>query len=240
MARRSLSLGLIVVTVVLAWPWLASAQQRDHDPYVSIFGGMAFPNKTDVPITSPTTNATLLGVTLDDSASWGGKAGVWFNQFRDALPMDLDFGLQLDVTNYYPSQGGGQSVGASGSILGIPAVSGTTSQVNFQSTVFAVNFLTRVPMAVSPEYPNGEWFPYLGVGIGMQRTAYTATGGSGEAWDHAYQALGGVQYMLTPAIGLYAEYKYTMSEQLIRNIGTQDGRYDFNVSHIVAGLAWHF
>jgi opacity protein-like surface antigen len=236
MVRRGLAIVLFMVAGVLAMPWPAEAQQRDFDPYVSIFGGYAMPNNTDITITSPALNTTVKSVELDNSATYGLKAGVWSNSFRDMT--NFDFGLQLDVTRFHPSQAGGQNKPTSSSVAGVP-ITFTTGQINMDSTLITANFLARLPIGVSAEYPNGEWYPYVGAGIGLQRTDYNATGGSGTANDLAYQFLGGLQYMITQRLGLYAEYKYSMSEQNIK-VGSQDGRYNFNVSHFVGGLALHF
>ena len=227
---------LLVVGGVLAMPWLAEAQQRDFDPYVSIFGGYAMPGKTDVPITSPAINTTVKSVELNDSLTYGLKAGIWSNAFRDMT--NFDFGLQLDVTRFQPSQAGGQNRATSSTVAGVP-ITFTTGHIHMDSTLVTANLLARLPIGVSPEYPNGEWYPYAGAGIGMQRTDYNATGGSGSATDLAYQFLGGLQYMITSKLGLYVEYKYSISEQNIK-VGNQDGKYNFNVSHFVGGIALHF
>lgn len=245
--------ALLVLAVLAALsPAPLAAQEtpplRNWDPYVSLFGGISMPMKTDVNSSGTLTvgsstfaNSTLKtsGVTLDNSASWGGKLGIWNTQLRDAT--DLDFGVQIDVTNFYPSVAAGQNVSGSLSTGGAPVtLTGIQTQnVKMNTTIFAGNFMVRWPQGLSPEYPNGEWYPYIGAGAGIQRTDYSASGGSGTANDIVYQALAGLQYHFTPSLAIFGEYKYTTSEQTLR-IGGANDTYQFNVNHVVAGLALHF
>jgi len=244
--------GLFLAALAVFTPLAAQAQDapplRNWDPYVAVFGGISMPMKTDVQsngtltvgsTTFPNSSLKTNGVTLDNSAAWGGKLGLWNTQLRDAT--DLDFGIQLDVTNFYPSVAGGQNVSGSLSSGGAPVtLTGIQTQhVSMSSTIFAGNVMVRWPMALSPEYPNGEWFPYIGAGAGLQRTDYSSSAGSGTANDIVYQALAGLQYHLTPSLALFGEYKYTTSEQTLKLGGSND-TYKFNINHVVAGLALHF
>ncbi len=62
----------------------------------------------------------------------------------------------------------------------------TDSSGNFQGTSTEIqglyigpNFLIRYPMAISESYPNGRWFPYVGIGVGMHQMAMRPGGSRG-------------------------------------------------------------
>lgn len=237
--KRRFIRALIMLTAVwpMAMPGTASAD--DFDPYVALFGGWAMPDKTDVKISgSPGTDASVNRVALDSSLSLGGRIGVWMTQPRDS--MGIDIGVEVDVTNYSPSQAGGKRYDASGTVSGIPVTSSTTDQLNINSTLATVNLLVRLPLLDSQDFPDGRLFPYIGGGVGVERMEYRSTPASGNAIDMAYQVKGGIEYYMTPGVSAFIEGKYTMTDHTIKDGAGNDNNYTFNVLHTVGGLALHF
>ena len=238
--KRRFVLAIVIIAAVgaVVIPGTASAVE-DFDPYVALFAGWAMPANTDVKLSgSPGTSATVHDVELNSSLSFGGKAGVWMSQLRDA--MFVDFGLELDVTHYTPSQAGGKRYNASGQVSGIPVTNTTTQQLNFSNTLATINLLARLPLLETQEFPDGRLFPYIGGGIGLERMDYRSTATSGDVMDLAYQVKGGIEFYITHGISAFVEAKYTMSDHTFKDGAGNDNNYTFNVLHTVGGLALHF
>jgi len=234
----------MMTTSLFAWPWPAAGQDevrvKPVDSYISVFGGVALPSKTDVTEVGPGTNLTLFDVKLDSSPSIGGKIGMYTTQFRAGT--GLDFGFELDITNFTPDQKGNQVL--SGTLNGVP-VGVITSHININSTLIAVNLLARKPFGVTQDLPNGRWYPYVGIGGGVQTSTFEPPGTikKGRQTDPAFQGLAGVKAFLTQHVALFGEYKFTHASHTFE---TQSGgaiitdNYTFNVNHFVGGIAVHF
>lgn len=232
---------------LFAWPWPAAGQDdvrlNPIDRYISVFGGVALPSKTDVTEVGPGTNVTIFDVKLDNSPSIGGKIGMYTTQFRAGT--GIDFGFELDITNFTPDQKGNQIRNASGTLLGVPVTAVVTSHININSTLIAVNLLARKPFGVTQDFPNGRWSPYVGIGGGIQTTTFEPPGTieKGRQTDPAFQGLAGVKAFLTQHVALFGEYKFTHASHTFE---TQSGgaiitdKFTFNVNHFVGGIAIHF
>ena len=120
---------------------------RPVDVYISGFGGYSHPFKTDISLNG----LTLNDVKLDNSPSVGGKIGMWITAPRKTLGIDV--GVEVDVTNFNPDASSGQVLSSN---IG-PGVLLATLDLN--ATYFGINVLARLPMGVTPELPNGRWFP---------------------------------------------------------------------------------
>ena len=232
----------ILSALVLLVGWsapLASAQEDPPlqvDPYIALFGGVTLPSRTDTKIESSEFNqhVTVFDQTFASSRSLGGKVGVWVPAFRRATR--LDYGLELDVTNYQPDVKAGR-FRASGTVSGIPVIGASmSSNLNVNSTIIAANLLLRLPLYVSEEFPHGRLYPYLGGGPGFQNSTFD--GGRANS-DFAIQAVAGLHVFLAKRVSLFGEYKFTHVDQTF-GLGGQDVTFTFNVSHVVAGLAFHF
>ena len=194
------------------------ARVKPIDFYVSGFGGYSFPFKTDLSFQGATVISDL---ELDKSPSFGGKVGMWFTTSRKTLGIDI--GTEVDVTNFNPDTPG-------------------TLQLN--ATFFGVNVLARVPMGVTPELPNGRWFPYIGVGGGAQRLTLEAPGTTeGRHTAPAFQGLGGIKVFLFKNVAVFGEGKFThASHTLTFQSGLSTAEFDLTVNalHGVGGLSVHF
>ena len=241
MSRKWCVLGsMIVLTLLWSVPVIHaqdSAPEPQIDPYIALFGGIAMPFNTDRRVDDNTLNNhfTVLDAAYGNSKTLGGKIGMWFPGTRRFSAVDL--GVELDVTNYQPDIQAGTRR-ATGPVNGVP-VTGTSTRAaktDVNSTILAVNGLVRLPMYVSPEFPHGRFYPYIGGGIGMQNSSYDSDGRAPH--DLALQGLAGVQILLTRRVALFAEYKFTHAQQTF-TFGSQDQTINFDVSHLVAGLAVH-
>jgi hypothetical protein len=196
-------------------------QVRPIDVYISGFGGYAFPFKTDV----AEGGITVKDVELNNSPSFGGKIGIWFTGPREALAIDL--GTEIDVTNFNPNLPGGQVLTSN---LGLVR----TNAFDLNATYYGLNVLARLPMDVTPELPNGRWFPYIGVGGGAQRLRTDVFGIKVSDTAPAFQGLGGVKVFMSKDIAVFAEGKFIHASHTFEGITA----VDLNTFHAVGGLSF--
>lgn len=236
---RVLSGSVLVLTLAcsLNIVWAEDTDTTPQiDPYIALFGGIAMPSNTDRRVDDDTFNQhfTVLDGAYGNSKTLGGKIGMWFPGTRRFSAVDL--GVELDVTNYQPDIQAGTRR-ATGTANGVPVVASTRgANTDVNSTILAVNGLVRLPMYVSPEFPHGRLYPYVGGGIGMQNSSYGSDGRAPH--DLALQGLAGLHILLTRRVALFAEYKFTHAQQTF-TFGSQDQTINFNVSHLVGGPAVH-
>ena len=228
--------AIILVSCILVFSGFANAEDevrvRPIDAYLSIFGGIASPLKTDV---------TEAGVTakdskLDNSPSIGGKIGIWVTAPRKTL--GVDFGAEIDITTSSPDQKDGQVLMTN---AGFPVI---TNSVDLGATFVGVNVLTRLPVGVTQELPNGRWFPYVGIGGGVERLSYQPSGSTeGRDSSPAFQGLGGFKIFLFKHVAVFGEVKFThAAHSLEGRVGssTFSTELTLNTVHGVGGLSFHF
>lgn len=231
--------AVILVACMLVFSELARGEEvvqlRPTDVYLSIFGGVSLPFKTDV-TQSGSSNLTVNDVNLSNSASHGGKAGVWFTAPRKSLGLDL--GIELDITGYSPDQKSGQVLRTTS------GASVISNSLDLGATFVGFNFLARLPIGVTPELPNGRWFPYVGIGGGVERLSYqTARSREGSDPSPALQALGGFKVFLFKHVALFGEVKFTHASHTLEFQGTGftfSDELTLNTVHGVGGLSFHF
>lgn len=232
--------GTVASILLFSVPRVCGEDFRPTNPldsYVAISLGAAIPFKTDVTETGPGTNLEVRDVSLRGSLSLGAKLGAYSTAYR--AQTGYDFGVEADVTLFLPDQKSG-TFGASGTRSGVPVTSVTAAQLNLSTTIYAVNLLIRKPMGVSEAYPNGRWFPYVGIGGGAQRIEVS---GGRDGIDPVGQVLAGAKLMLGRHWALFGEYKFSHATQKLAASDFSPNSTDtfhFNVNHINFGLAWHF
>jgi len=218
-------------------PPAETAAPASVDPFIALYGGMAFPTKTNAQVDSAADNDhfTVIDQAFSNSKSLGGKIGLWTPMWRERT--GLDVGFAFDVTNYQPDIKSGR-FRATGTANGTP-VSAITwlNKVDVNSTLLTVNLMFRVPLYVSAEFPNGRIDPYGGGGVGIQNTSFGSQGKAPR--DFGTQALAGLNVFMTRRIAFFGEYKYTHVKQTL-NFATSEEQYTFAVHHAVFGLAVHF
>lgn len=230
--NRFIGIALLLLCI-FGYSESARAQEeiriRPIDGYFSGFGGGSFPFKTDFSFPG----RTLRDVELDTSYSIGAKLGMWITAPRKTLGIDV--GAEIDVTYFHPYASSGQVVSSN---LGLAQF---VSTFDFHALYFGVNVLSRIPMGVTSELPNGRWFPYIGVGGGGLRLTFQLPGtNESQSMAPAFQGIGGVKVFLTNAFAAFAEGKFIHASNSIEVQGIGSGDLTINAVHGVIGLSFHF
>jgi hypothetical protein len=203
-------------------------QVKPVDIYISGFGGYSFPFKTDY----GASGITVKDAELDNSATVGGKLGIWFTAPRKTLGIDV--AAEIDVTHFNPDLPGGQILTSNVGLVSL-------LPLDLNAAFFGINVLARLPMGITPDLPNGRWFPYLGIGVGGQRVTLQATWTT-EARNTApaVQGLGGVKVFLFKHIAEFAEGKFIHASHTFefQHVGPRE--LTVNSVHGVGGLSIHF
>ena len=149
------------------------------EPYMSFFAGIGIPQSTDATFTDGTSPTVVKDVDYKSKFSLGGNVGVWFPTRNKLLGFDL--GVELSGFLWYPDvhccqnfynndpTGQFQKDGKDNN--------GTSTEIS--GLYIGPSFLVRYPMAISEAYPNGRWFPYVGIGVGMHQMAMRPGGARG-------------------------------------------------------------
>jgi opacity protein-like surface antigen len=193
------------------------------EPYMSFMAGAAIPLSTDATFTDGTTPTIVEKVDYKGKFSIGGNLGVWFPTRHKLLGFDL--GVELTGYVWYPDvhccrENYNGQTDSSGNFQG------TSTEI--QGLYIGPNFLIRYPMAISEAYPNGRWFPYVGIGVGMHQMAMRPGGARGVSafcctpggnletnpipdqrdTTVGWQAVGGVKAHLFKYLAFFVEAKY--------------------------------
>jgi opacity protein-like surface antigen len=136
--------------------------------YMSFMSGIAMTRSADAIFTdgsgatrTPPVSDVVNDVDYRNNFALGGNAGVWFPTRNKLAGFDLGVELtgflwQADVAFGRNNFNQDPATGA-----------GTTTEM--QALYIGPNFLVRYPIAISEAYPNGRWFPYVGIGVGMHQ-----------------------------------------------------------------------
>jgi hypothetical protein len=180
------------------------------EPYLSFMAGIAIPRSADATFTDGTQPTVVPNIDYQTKHSVGGNAGIWFPTRNKLWGFDLgveitgfiwyaDVACCVDNYNFLP-----------------PAGPGTTTEIN--GIYIGSNFLLRYPMAISEAYPNGRWFPYVGIGVGAHQMAMKPGGQKGVGFLNAiteqrdttvaFQGVGGIKAHLFKYVAAFVEAKY--------------------------------
>jgi hypothetical protein len=235
--RISAIVGLLCV---LGFPLSASAGSElptissgTPELYMSFMSGIAMTRSADATFTdgrqppSGTAPTIIEDVDYRNNFAVGGNAGVWFPT-RDKL-WGVDLGMELTGFLWQAD------VGPRENYNGVTNASGTFSgaATEMRGLYIGPNFLLRYPLAISEAYPNGRWFPYVGIGVGMHQMAMRPGGTRGisaigtccegggntntnaapdqRVTTHAWMALGGIKGHLFKYLAAFVEAKYIMA-----------------------------
>jgi hypothetical protein len=216
---------------VLGAPLSASAEAEfptspsgTYEPYISVLAGVAVPRSADATFTDGTTPVIVKDIDYQTKHSVGGNAGIWFPT-RNKL-WGFDLGLEITgfiwyadvaccVNNFNRFAPG---PGVSG--FGPNAGGGNTTEIS--GIYVGPNFLIRYPLAISEAYPNGRWFPYVGIGVGAHQMANRPGGQDATGFLRAITeerdttvgmlAMGGVKAHIFKYVSLFAEAKYIRAQ----------------------------
>jgi opacity protein-like surface antigen len=185
---------------------------------------------------------------LKDSAMFGAKVGYFFNDYGYPwLGLELEaFTTQPKVkqqtieTNQtvvltgpggpVPGPGDLPTVRVNPSCGGALSCTETVQEAKLRVTTIAANVVLRRP---------GKFLePYAGIGIGA---FYFKGSGSldGSQVVPGLNVLGGIKWRAGEHFSVFAEYKYNLAT--IEKLGSTYGLGgDYQITHVVGGIGWHF
>ncbi len=213
---------------------LPSMSSGTPELYLNMMAGVAIPRREDATFTDgpPGVPTVITDVNYRQTHSWGGSAGIWFPTRNKLAGLDLGF----EITGYvwYPDvaccrdffnndpTGKFQVTDTQTLTPGVQnhvPNNGTTTEIS--GVYVGPNFLLRYPMAISDAYPNGRWFPYVGIGVGAHQMA-TGPGGfrgglllnsttASRNTTVGFQGVGGIKVHLIKYVAAFVEAKYLWS-----------------------------
>jgi hypothetical protein len=189
--------------------------------YVSLLAGYALPSREDATFTDGTQPTVVTRVNYDQKYSIGGNMGVWFPTRNKLAGFDL--GMELTGFLWHPD------VSCCRDFFNNDPATNQGTTTSMQGLYIGPNFLVRYPMEISDSYPNGRWFPYVGVGVGMHQmsmrpggfrgaTSYSITNPGGNLNTNpitdqrdttvGWLAMAGIKAHLFKYVAAFAEAKY--------------------------------
>lgn len=242
---------VLALVGLLVLPNLAEAGDRNWSFSVSGFGGRSFSEGVGVDVhcgaacasPNPPWWGTAHGVQKTDAPSWGAKATAWY--LRKQHDWQPQIGIELDWTRFITSQHA-QSAGASGT-TNLPGTQiGAIywlDRTDYSTNILALNLLFRYPMGVSASLPEGRWYPYVGIGGGVQRTRATNSVFGTQELSYApeWQAVAGVKLFLFRNLAIFGEWKRTSATHTFSS-GFPDYKESIPIvsNHVTGGLSLHF
>jgi hypothetical protein len=146
--------------------------------YMSFLTGLAMTRSADATFTdgsgatrTPPVSDVVNDVEYRKNFSVGGNAGVWFPT-REKL-WGFDLGVELSAFLWQADVGWGRD-----NFNRDPATGGGTT-TEMQGLYIGPAFMVRYPMGISETYPNGRWFPYVGISVGMHQMSMRPGGTMG-------------------------------------------------------------
>lgn len=238
-------LGLVVL------PSMSEAGDRNWSFSVSGFGGRSFSESVNADVQcgvgcaspNPPWWGTAHGLQKTDAPSWGAKATAWYlHKQHDWQPQ---VGIELDWTRFISARhaqttGGSGTTNSPGTQIGAISFSDRT---DYSTNIVALNLLFRYPIGVSASLPEGRWYPYVGIGGGVQRTRSTNSSFGAQELSHApeWQALAGVKLFLFRNLALFGEWKRTSAtHKFSENFPDYQISTPIVSNHLTGGLALHF
>lgn len=183
------------------------------EPYLSFMAGVAIPFSADATFRNGDVERN---VDYQMKQSIGGNAGIWFPTRNKMAGFDL--GLEISGFVWYPDIACCRN-GVNGTLNPDGSFEGTTTET--QGVYIGANVMLRYPMGISEAYPNGRWFPYVGVGGGAHQIAQRPGGFRGAGFENAiadqrntapgFMALGGFKAHLFKYVAAFIEAKYVQA-----------------------------
>ena len=154
----------VVIVLLSALAWLAVVPSPvGAEWFADLFVGPAFTQSENVVVSQAGFKSRLKDVDFDNSVSFGGRGGYWF----ESTPY---FGLALDVSHFRPDIGKQKATGcfsgAAAGALGIIGCFPGTQVFHIDLGVTGISFdaLLRWPLLTSKDFPKGQIQPYLTLG----------------------------------------------------------------------------
>lgn len=252
MWKTTTSIGwMLVLASLLCFSSVVHATERNWNFAVSGYGGQSFSEDVGVDVRcgslcaapNPPYWGVAHGVKKTDHPSWGAKFTGWYlHKNHDWQPQ---VGIELDWTRFITAEhaqatGGTGTTNQPGTQIGAFI---STDRKDFSTNIIAINVLFRYPIGVSGSLPEGRWYPYVGVGGGLQRTAVTMSFNGVRQVDYSpeWQVLAGAKVFIFRNLAIFGEWKRTAATHTY-TYGITD--YSESVSivsnHVTGGVSLHF
>lgn len=227
------------MNLIMAATVLSNAFADDlYDLSLSGFAGFAIPLETTVNQTNApqSTNFTAQDVKLDSSGSYGMKLTAWTTALRPKNGIDL--GIEIDHTRF-SADTRAQTASAGGMSQGVAVGSAFVNKNEVGVRIIAVNALFRIPFGVTEALPHGRWYPYLGMGGGVQHATMRLTDGSEDSNSALLvQGLAGIKIFVVRHVAIFGEYKFTYADHSFVFDSTRNET--IQAHHMTFGVALHF
>ncbi len=212
--------GILLAVVVLSPGQVAAS---DHQgPYVTLYGGVTYPQAFGDAQTVSNPAATFADFDLERSTIYGGKVGAFLEDPTSWLGIEAEF----FYTNPHIRQ---QDVEVF--VNGVSAGPANFAGAHVRVATGAVNWIAR--------YPGQRLQPYIGAGPGIFWGRMSGEElGTGSDTSLGLNAQAGIRIFLTEHLALFGEYKY--NRVTFDFGGTADLHVLYQVHHVVGGVSLHF
>lgn len=234
MKKRFLScVAVAMLMLLVSASSVFAAENSNTGFYIGVTGGYVIPQT--MTISDPDGGATYMDMTLENGYFVGVKSG-WNTPFtRGIMALEMEYNYirnELDSSKIIPS----------------PDHDGYPVTLDGTMTIHALLF------NIKARYPEGRIHPYAGFGLGYAYSSFgditeRAYDGSGtETWKSesggafCWQFMAGVDFDITPNLGVGIGYKYFATKPTIGD-NNSDGMYvdaDYRASIITMGLTFTF
>ncbi|MDH4084264.1 MAG: hypothetical protein OEV99_10795 [Nitrospira sp.] len=248
---RQAVLWSLAVSCLLILPTPAAAE-RNWEFSIGGYGGWAFHGDTTARFTWATTpfgfepvDARGNGLRFENSGTYGIKISGW--HLPRKYKWQPQIGFELDGTRFTadvpPQTIPGEGVGKTSQLPLGPVT--LPDRLEFGVDNLAVNLLFRYPIWGTPDLPHGRWYPYVGIGGGVQRARLSTGGYEETSYSPVFQGLVGVKLFLIKHVAIFGEAKYTQGWHSFdyAEIGAPSDykeRYTIVTGNVVGGVALHF
>lgn len=221
--KKIMFIVIILAAGLIVFPGLSNAES-----YISGYVGGAFPHDSDAD--SNVGPAVEEEMSFDNGVAVGLKGGHWFSEADASF-----FGLEIDFNAHFPS------------LDTLTATKGGSGTLTLDSDVSIYSVTGNILL----RYPDGSIRPYIGGGggwfsmevddgqiilapLGASNLSFKGDSDSAFGWV----ALAGVDFMITPEVSLFAEYKYSgASFEIEEQVGLD---IDYRASQVYGGVSFHF
>ena len=210
--------------------------------YADAYGGGVFTNNTDLTVSSSLgTTTTFHDLSVNNSWTAGGRGGYWLDQ--------LDWlGFGLDVF-FFHVKAPSQAVSVTTS-----STTSTSAFADWNLPAFGIGFdvlRLRVPLLRDEQFVHGRLQPYISAGPALfiswagQNRNVQPFGQHATDVNLGVKAGGGVSFMVTKAVGLFTEYRFThftssLTYQNSTVPDTETFKASYDSHHVIAGLSFRF
>jgi opacity protein-like surface antigen len=213
-----------VLVLLLALCLLGTPAPAGAEPFVDAFAGVTFTPKNDVDVRLGGVRADTTS-DFEDSFSVGARAGYWLGFF----------GINLDVSYFRPELDPDEAT-----------VNGTRVDTETDVIGLGLNAMLRGQFLRDRVVPQGRLQPYIfgGPTLFFSRFEGELSGaGSGKETDVSTKlgvtAGGGLAYLFTPLLGVFAEYRFTYNRPEFDLDGLRI-KPDLDSHHALVGLTLRF